>query len=81
MDINNLVYGYDTQFKEGFTQKEIDEILEKFKGEINMEKYHEAMRGNTCVVIEGKVITYHCDLITGIRCGVENRSMTWLEWD
>ncbi len=81
MDVNKFIYGIETQFEEGFTPEEVQEVLDKVKDEINMSKFNDAMMGNTCIVKDDKMITYKHDLITGLRCGLENRDMHWWEMD
>lgn len=75
-DVNN----FKTKHKEGFTQKEIDSILKKYPG-IHMDKFNEAMMGNTCMLIENETIIYHCDVEKAIICGVESRKLKLGEWD
>ena len=81
MDINKFIYGYETRFKEGFTPEEVKEILDKLKDEMNMEKWDDAMMCNTCINKEGIPLTFHSDLTTGLRCGIENRDIHWWEFD
>jgi len=78
--IYQIVYTYPTKNKEGFTPLETAELLKLFP-EMNMEKYNDAMMGNTGMIIDGEFITYPCDLFTAITCGVENRNMTSMEFD
>lgn len=77
---HTLVYNYKTKYEHGFTKEEQEELLKEFP-EISMEKYNEAMFGNTCMMIDGKIITYHCDVEHALYCGIENRGMTQAEWD
>lgn len=47
-----------------------------------MDKYNNAMFGNTYMLSdEGKTITYHCDIITALLCGIEDRDIHLWEWD
>lgn len=78
--ISDLVHNYKTNSKYGFTQEEIDELLKQFP-DIHMDKFNDALRGNTCMVIDDKVISYHCDIITALKCGVEDRYINVFEWD
>ena len=80
MDLEKLIYEYPTKYKEGFIAAEIQELLKKFP-EIHMEKYNDAMMGNTCMVIDGQTIIYHCDVLTGLRCCIEDRDIRLSEWD
>lgn len=70
---------YKTKHKEGFTGNEIEFILEKYK--IDKDKFYEALGVNTCMIIEGQIITYHCDVEKGLRCVIEDRDQNILEWD
>ena len=78
--LQDLVYNYKTKYEHGFTGLEIQDILNKFP-DINMDKYNDAMYCNTCMMVDGLIITYHCDLLLGLCCGLENRSPTFAEWD
>lgn len=70
---------YKTKHKEGFTGVEIQAILEKYK--IDNDKFYKALGVNTCMIIEGQFITYHCDVEKGLRCVIEDRDQNILEWD
>ena len=80
MNIQETVETFKTKNTEGFTNPELGELLKQFPG-MNMDKYYSAMTGNTCMMIDGEMIFYHCDIITAIRCGVENRDIRLSEWD
>lgn len=81
-DLQAKIYEYPTKRKEGFLPDEIAEILKDFP-DINMEKYYDAMMGNTCMMDNesGNLIIYHCDVFKAILCGLENRNLTVEEWD
>jgi len=78
--LEELVYNYPTEYKEGFMWEEENKLLEKFP-DIKMDRYTNAMRGNTCMVKNGHIITYHCDILKALVCGIEDRDLTVLEWD
>jgi hypothetical protein len=78
--IEQKVLNYKTKHEEGFMDSEVEELLKEFP-EINMEMFNEALWGNTCMVIDEKIINYHCDIIKALRCGVENRKLRFEEWD
>jgi len=80
MNLEKYIYEYPTSHKEGFTCKELDEIISKFP-DMNNDKFNDAMRGNTCLVKDGDVVMYHCDILIAIRCGLENRDISFYEWD
>ena len=78
--MKDKVYNFKTKHKQGFTNNEMKTLLEDYP-DINMDKFNDAMTGNTCMVIDDEVVTYHCDVLTALRCGVENRDMKWHEMD
>lgn len=75
-----VVYEYPTKNKQGFIYEEIEELLKKYP-KINRDKFNEAMWGNTCMMVEGKLVMYHCDVFKALQCGIENRNLTLGEWD
>ena len=82
LDIDKLVNEYPTLHKEGFTNKEMRDLILSLKDTpINMDKFNSTMMGNTCMMINGMVINYHCDVIMALTCGIENRDQTAYEWD
>ena len=46
-----------------------------------MNKFDDAMRGNTCMIIDDEIIHYHCDVYNAIICGSQNRNLNGWEWD
>ena len=78
--IEDVVNGFKTKHKRGFTKNEIRELLKDYPN-INMDKFNSALMGCTGMLIDGEFITYHCDIITALRCGIENRDMYFWEWD
>jgi hypothetical protein len=81
MTLYDRIYNYEAESEYGLTQKEIVVVLKDYP-ECNMEKYNDAMFGNTCMVNDDKeIINYHCDVYSAILCGVENRDQTLQEWD
>ncbi len=80
-EIQDLVYNYKTKSKYGFINLEIKELLKRFP-DINMEKYNDALMGNTCMMDKQEgIIIYHCDIYKAILCGIENRDLNAQEWD
>lgn len=76
-----MVYDYPTKSKHGFIQAEINSLLSWFPT-INIEKFDDAMMGNTCMLNEDdQVINYRCDVYQALRCGLENRDLTLAEFD
>lgn len=79
--IYKFITEYPTKHKMGFMESEMEHVLSKFP-DINMEKYNKAMRGNTCGTDkEDGILTYHCDLLKAIHCGMEDRELRMHEWD
>ena len=79
--LEELVYNYPTKHKQGFIKSEMEDILTKFP-DINIDKYNDAMMGNTCMWNENDgIITYHCDLLTALSCGINGRDVKWFESD
>lgn len=79
--LEDRVYGWPTHNKQGFVRVELEELMSHYKG-INMEKFDDAMMGNTCMVApDGQTIMYHCDIFKALLCGIENRNLTAEEWD
>lgn len=79
-EIMTKVYEYDTKHTQGFIKSEIEELL-KLYPEINMDKFNNALGGNTCMRIDNEIITYHCDIYKAVLCGLENRNLSLSEWD
>ena len=79
-EVHNKVYNYKTRYEQGFIESEIVELLKDYP-DINMEKYNDAMMGNTCMMINNELVNYHCDVEKAILCGIENRDLHWYEWD
>lgn len=78
--LKNLVYNYKTKYEQGFTQEEINELLSRFP-KINMDKFNDALMGNTCMTRDGEIIRYHCDIYTALDCGISNRFINQNEFD
>jgi hypothetical protein len=78
-EIQKAVDTYPTKYKKGFIRAEISDLLEKLN--INESRFNKAMGVNTCMVIDGNVITYHVDVIKGIVCAIEGRLQNSIEWD
>lgn len=80
MNLTKKVYGFSTKYKEGFTNDEVKQLLNEFKG-INMKRFYNALNGITCIEKEGRLIIYHCDILSALKCGIENRDLKYYEWD
>lgn len=79
-NIREKVYNFKTKNKEGFIQSEIDTLLKDYP-KINMDKFNNALMGNTCMMIDDEIVMYHCDIEKALRCGVENRNLRNWELD
>jgi hypothetical protein len=79
-NIWHLVDSFKTKNVEGFTQTEMNIILQKYPN-INMKKFNAAMNGITCMMIDNEIITYHSDFVTALCCGLENRDVSSAEFD
>jgi hypothetical protein len=80
MTLSEKINNYPTKHKEGFIKSELDELLKDYPN-IDMNKFNEAMMGNTCMVKEGQVVMYHCDIELALRCGIEKRGIRGYEMD
>lgn len=79
-EIYDLIYSYPCKSVYGFNPHEVKDVLTRFPN-INMDKYNNTMMGNTCMMDDGLIITYRCDLLLGINCGLENREPKAYEFD
>jgi hypothetical protein len=77
--LQKKVFDYNTKYKEGFIKSEIEHFLEELN--INERRFYKALGVNTCMLIDGEVITYHTDILKGVVCAIENREQNSLEWD
>lgn len=79
-EIRSIVNNFKTKNKEGFTESELQELVDMFP-RVNMVKFKNAFFGNTCMRINNETVNYHCDVITALKCGIENRDMLPMEFD
>jgi hypothetical protein len=80
-DIDDFVDKYPTKNKAGFTQSEINDVLDNAPP-LNKSKFNDALNGITGQVTDsGEFLTYHCDIKLALRCGIENRDLNSSEWD
>ena len=78
--IYTLVYKFPTKYNEGFIDSELKTLLSFFPN-INMKMFDDALMGNTCMLIDEKIIQYHCDIYKAIICGLEKRGLKLYEFD
>ena len=69
------------RFDDGMTGEEILAVLRKLK--VNPGKFWKKLGINTCVVDKKtkKILHYHCDIETTLKCCIENREKFLGEWD
>lgn len=80
-EVYDKVYNYKTKHEEGFIKSEIDDLLKDYPN-IDMDKFNDAMMGNTCIMNEADgIIIYHCDVEKALICGIEKRGLYSWEWD
>jgi hypothetical protein len=79
-DIKDFVYNFNTKHKSGFDKTDIEMLLKNYP-KINMDKFNDALNGNTCKIIDDDTVMYHCDILTAIYCGIENRDIKGYEFD
>jgi len=80
-DVDSYVNNYITSFELGFTQTELQIILHTHNN-INEKAFWKAMLGNTLGSSpNGIPLYYPGDVITAIKCGIDNRNITQEEWD
>jgi hypothetical protein len=77
--LQKKVFDYNTKYKEGFIKSEIEQLLEELN--INERRFYKALGVNTCILVDGDVITYHTDILKGVVCAIDNREQNSLEWD
>lgn len=77
--LEDLVYNYKTKYQEGFTGEEILSFIK----EQNLDKdvFFDKLGINTGMLLNGDCITYHCDILKGLICALENREQSIYEWD
>lgn len=78
--VREQVNSYKTKHKQGFTREEYMKLLENYPG-INMDRFSDALNGITCMRIDGETVVFPHDIELAIRCGMEDRGPTTMEWD
>lgn len=63
----------------GFTGAEIKSML--IKHNIDQDKFYETLGVNTCVMIDGEIVTYFWDIELALECVLQDRDKTIGEWD
>ena len=80
MKIKDFINNYKTKYEFGFIEKEIQEVLKLYTN-INEDKFYNALDNITCMILDDEIITYHCDIINALNCGIENRDININEFD
>jgi hypothetical protein len=62
--LENLVKNYKTVNKKGFTDSEIKELIKKQN--IESKKFYQILGANTCLIINGEVVTYKKDILNAL---------------
>ncbi len=81
MTIQEIVDAYERENEIGLLEEEIIDIIEYHFDDFSIEKYNNAMMGNTCGSKDGKLLNYPWDVVVALKCGVEKRELTAAEWD
>lgn len=80
-EIDDLVYNAETKNEHGFTDFEIFNLICRIGGNFNVDKYNDAMMGNTCMMNDNFIINYHCDVATALKMAFNDRDMKPREFD
>lgn len=78
-NVKEIVDNYPTKHKMGFVGREILSLLKDYG--IDNKEFFKKLGVNTVGVIDTEVVTYHCDILKGLRCVLEDREQTLEEWD
>lgn len=79
-EFKEKVDNFNTKYKAGFIKSEIEILLKDYPN-INHNKFWNAMRDNTCAILDGNIIRYHGDVLLALLCGIEDRDMHDYELD
>ncbi len=77
--IKDIVYNREIKYKEGYTLYEAKLLCIDLQ--IDFKTFCEKLGVNTGMIIDGESIIYHCDVLKGVNCTLENRNQTLEEWD
>jgi len=82
-EVVNHIYNYKTEYEKGLNSDEMRDVYLFFesKYKMNIEKYYDALMGNTCIIVNGRILTFHCDVVKALVCAIENRDMYGYEFD
>ncbi len=81
--VEKVIDEFVTDSDYGFNPREVQEIITivSKKYPFNTEKFYEAVSGDTCILQNGVPIRYHCDILKGLICGIEDRCIKLSEFD
>ena len=72
-NISEVVNNFQTNYEEGFTNIEIQELLSEY--DINFDLFYENLGINTTMIIDGEFITYHSDIIKTLNRIIDKRDI------
>lgn len=75
-ELEERVYNYPTKHKLGFTSEEIATLYEEYP-ELNKKKAYEKFLGDTCALIDGEAVHYHCDVHMSLVVGFGGVDYNW----
>jgi len=78
--IEDVVYKFPTKYKEGFTQEEMESLLQGYS-RVNISKFNNALMGVSCRRVSEEIVIYHCDVVNALKCAIEDRDLNESEWD
>lgn len=79
--LSDIVYGYRTKYRVGFTAEEITNLLTEHYPKITYAMFADKMGVVTCQREDGKFVYYHSDVELAIRLCLEKRGPTQFEFD
>ena len=82
-NLKDYIYNTKWTSKWGMLYNEIEPLINHLRSNyaFNEDKYNDAMMCNTCMMHEGKIVNYHCDVLLALNCALENRDQKVEEWD
>lgn len=69
MSIEKQIIDYPRQYNEGFTHEELQKVIKLFP-DVNVDVMYKRLRGDTCVLVDGKVLRYPHDIVYAVREGL-----------
>jgi hypothetical protein len=80
IDIEKVVSAFPRESEWGFTEEELIQLIKLFP-KVTKAKFNDAMGCNTCMIVNGKIRNYPCDVISALACVLQNREKTLAEFD